>query len=692
MTTQNKLANASSSYLRSAAHQPIDWYEFTDEAFEKARIEDKPILLDIGAVWCHWCHVIDRESYENDEIAKLINDNYIAVKVDRDERPDVDARYQQAVQSISGQGGWPLTGFLTHDGRVLYGGTYFPPHVMKQLLERMAATYKENHDTIFEKPPEYLKFLEDDHNLDDTTSDEPTVELNDAMLDKIMASAKKMTDPNFGGFGVQPKFPHFSGLELLITRYHHAPTDELKELITKALDAMAHGGIYDQVAGGLHRYSVDREWHVPHFEKMAYDNAEGLKVYAQAARLFDNDLYRNITSDIANWILRDLSDSKQGGFYGSQDADINLDDDGDHFTWTVEEITTALSSDEAGLIALYYDVDEKGDMHDRPGRNVLRIKRTLEECAELLKKDVATIESTLKTAKEKLLAQRQQREIPFIDTTLYTNWNGMMMSAFFEAGTLLSKQEWVEFAGLTLNRFLKDYYQEGEYVLHARTEGDDNTTPIDGTLDDYAQLSEACLQGYFATGNITYFHAAKDIMTMIRSRFEDKQFGGFTDLPVRDKNNERIPRLGLLNIPRKPVEDNPSSSPNGTVLKVLAILAYLANNDEQTSLNESLIKGLKYFAPKVETHSLFVSAVAIALQRYLHPPLKIELVGECANLIEEARHTYYPGKVLSYNRRELDTSEARLCKGTQCHAPARSLSELQQQVSTLSQANETVAG
>src|SRR5215471_2799456 len=276
----NSLASASSAYLRSAMHQPIQWHEWGDEPFRKAQQENKPVLLDIGAVWCHWCHVMDRESYDNPEVAAIINDKFIAVKVDRDERPDVDGRYQAAVSAISGQGGWPLTAFLTPDGRPFFGGTYFPPddHLgrpgFKRVLLSIAQAYQEKHGDVIESADNLMSAISNAEAFAGRSA-----EFSPELVEKIVSSAAKLFDVEHGGFGSQPKFPHPAIMDLLIDRYSRSGADFLKTIITTTLEKMARGGVYDQLAGGFHRYSVDERWIVPHFEKMAYDNSELLKNY-----------------------------------------------------------------------------------------------------------------------------------------------------------------------------------------------------------------------------------------------------------------------------------------------------------------------------------------------------------------------------------------------------------------------------
>src|SRR5271163_3447964 len=381
----NSLANASSAYLRSAMHQPVQWHEWSEEAFAKAAIEDKPILLDIGAVWCHWCHVMDRESYEDPALAEVVNENFIAIKVDRDERPDVDSRYQAAVQSIAGQGGWPLTAVLTSDGKPYFGGTYFPPEErygrpsFARVLRTMADVWKTKRDEAAETAGSVMAAIEHGETFAGRSG-----QLSLGLIDKLVQHAVSQFDPHNGGFGSQPKFPHPSAIDLLIDTSVRTGNEAAKNTAVVTLQKMAHGGVYDQLAGGFHRYSVDERWVVPHFEKMLYDNAGLLKNYAHAYQGWVDPEFARVAKDIIRWMDAELSDRERGGFYASQDADINLDDDGDYFTWTRAEATAVLTPEELNVAELYYDIGPVGDMHHNPQKNVLHVKYTIEETAKRL--------------------------------------------------------------------------------------------------------------------------------------------------------------------------------------------------------------------------------------------------------------------------------------------------------------------
>src|ERR1700686_2138062 len=578
MSTQtlNSLSRASSAYLRSAMHQPIQWHEWSAEAFDKAKLENKPILLDIGAVWCHWCHVMDRESYDNPEIAQLVNERFIAIKVDRDERPDIDIRYQAAVSAVSGQGGWPLTAFLTAEGIPFYGGTYFPPEdhygrpSFKRVLTSIADAYREKHSDVAEQARMVEAAISQSESLSGKGS-----AFSPDVIDSIVKSALSMFDDNYGGFGNAPKFPHPAVLDLLIDRYEKSGDDQLRDVFVTTLENMARGGVYDQLAGGFHRYSVDERWIVPHFEKMCYDNSELLKNYVHAYQATGDEFFAEVARDIIRWMDEWLSDSARGGFYASQDADYSMDDDGDYFTWTLEETKAALTEEEAAVAALFYDINEGGDMHHNPAKNVLYVRNSVGEISRRLNIAEERVRALLASAKKKLYAARLLRPTPYVDKTVYAGWNAMCVSAYLEAAKVLDLAEARHFALRSLDRLLAEGWNAERGMKHViaysdpRVKQREVTGPVPGSvsvpgvLDDYAFAVIACLDAYEATAVLSYFRFARSIREAMVAGFFDPVDGGFFDTrggtsgQAADGAPDKKIALGILGTRRKPFQDSP---------------------------------------------------------------------------------------------------------------------------------------
>ena len=389
-----------------------------EEAFAAAKRDNKPILLDIGAVWCHWCHVMDRESYDDPEIATIVNERFVAIKVDRDERPDIDSRYQIAISSITGQGGWPLTAFLTPDGKPFYGGTYFPPDEsygrpsFKRVLSSIADAYHQKNGDVMEQAEMVEVALSRAESFTGGTG-----KFSPKVIDAIVEAAIKMFDPQNGGFGSAPKFPHPAALDLLIDQYARSGDEQLRNVFVTTLEKMARGGVYDQLAGGFHRYSVDEHWIVPHFEKMCYDNSELLKNYVHAYQVTRNEFFAAVARDIIRWMDEWLSDRERGGFYASQDADYSMEDDGDYFTWTRAEMQAVLTEAEAAAMGLHYDVNEVGEMHHNPEKNVLYVRAPVDEVAKRMGLPIERTQALINSARKKMYAARLLRPhaLPVVD-------------------------------------------------------------------------------------------------------------------------------------------------------------------------------------------------------------------------------------------------------------------------------------
>jgi len=622
--TLNSLSKASSAYLRSAMHQPIQWREWGEEAFAVAQRENKPILLDIGAVWCHWCHVMDRESYDSPEIAQIVNERFVAVKVDRDERPDVDSRYQVAVSSISGQGGWPLTAFLTPEGKPFYGGTYFPPDdhygrpSFKRVLLSIANAYHEKNGDVMEQAKMVESAISQAESFAGKGGD-----FSPAVIDAIVKSALEMYDPQNGGFGSAPKFPHPAALDLLIDRYVRSGNEELRDVFVSTLEKMARGGVYDQLAGGFHRYSVDERWIVPHFEKMCYDNSELLKNYVHAYQATGEEFFAEVARDIIRWMDEWLSDREPGGFYASQDADLSMDDDGDYFTWTLAEARAVLTEEEAGVACLYYDINEIGEMHHNPAKNVLYVRASGEVIAKRLNLPLSRIESLLKSAKQKLYAARLERSTPYVDKTVYVGWNALCISAYLEAAKVLALDSTRHFGLRSLDRILAEGWHADGGLLHvlAYSDAAAGRRDVPAVLDDYAFTVVACLDAYESTADLSYFNFARRIADAMVDRFFDTVSGGFFD--TVHPAGEAQP-LGVLGTRRKPFQDSPT--PAGNSVAAIALLRLHAYTHEQGYYDKAE-QTIEMLAGVAGRYGLFAATYGIAGVHLSQPHTQVVVIG-----------------------------------------------------------------
>ncbi len=637
----NSLARASSAYLRSAMHQPIQWHEWGDEAFATAQHENRPILLDIGAVWCHWCHVMDRESYENAETAEIINREFIPVKVDRDERPDVDSRYQLAISAISGTGGWPLTVFLTPEGRPFYGGTYFPPvdqwgrPSFKKILLAIADAYRERRDEVLKSADEAMGVLANAENFAGRST-----EISPRVVDIMVQSALPIFDEKNGGFGSAPKFPHPAALDLLMDWYSRTGEERVATVVTTTLTKMARGGVYDQLAGGFHRYSVDEHWTVPHFEKMSYDNSELLKNYVHGYQVLGFEFYAHVARDIIRWMDEWLSDREHGGFYASQDADISLDDDGDYFTWTRDEAKAALSEEEFEAAALHYDIEAAGEMHHNPAKNVLWVRALPEEVASRLGIENSKALDRLASAKTKLYSTRLKRPTPFVDKTLYVSWNALCVSAYLQAAQVLSLDDARQFALRSLDRILSQAWEEERGLAHVIAYADQPPQQVQtrdllgapgqnadkrfirGMLDDYAFTALAGLDAYEITGDVSYFNFARRIADQMIRRFADTTSGGFFDT---EASLEEKLQLGALSARRKPFQDAPTPAGNpSAAIALLRLHPYTGDN----SYRDLAQKTLEVFAGAAEQFGIYAGTYGIAATWLSRPHIQVVVVGE----------------------------------------------------------------
>lgn len=635
---KNNLNRSSSAYLLSAAHQPVFWQEWGEEAFELAKKLDRPILLDIGAVWNHWCHVMSRESYENQSIADLINENFIAIKVDRDERPDVDKRFQAYVQSISGQGGWPLTCFLTPDGRVFYGGTYFPPEDvrgvigLKRILIRIKEVYQTEPETVIESADNIFAELNKDE-----SSGTGSINPDNDLIQSIVDNMKSNFDAVNGGFGGSPKFPYSSAIDFALAEYDRTKDKDLLNIAQKTLEKMAKGGIHDQLGGGFHRYSVDDSWEVPHFEKLTMENAELLSSYVNGYQLTKDERFKRVADGIIRFFDSRMTDRENGGFYAHQDADVSHYDDGDYYTWTKREIDEYLDPQQAEVFSLYYGVTANPrDIFEVPDRNVLFEVYDLNTIAQQMNITAEKAEEILISARSVIREERAKRKTPFIDKTIFASHNGSMISAYADAYKVFGDENLKTFALKTLDFVVDNLYSRDQGFAHTYIGGE---ARIYWLLEDQVRMAKALLDGFEISGNIRYLDLAQEVMDSTLERFGDSKSGGFFDR-VGDKSD-----IEVLAVTKKPIEDVSITSPNALAIRVLDRLYALT--DRQT-YKEASEKALKTFAAAAQSKGLYASGFALALRYHLDIPAQVIVIGKSGsdaaeNLVKTARSVYRPG-------------------------------------------------
>jgi uncharacterized protein YyaL (SSP411 family) len=618
----NRLGQETSPYLRSAAHQPVDWFPWGDEAFARARAEDRPILLDVGAVWCHWCHVIDRESYDDPETARLINEHFVPVKVDRDERPDIDSRYQTAVQAISQQGGWPLTAFLTPEGKVFYGGTYFPPDDrygrpgFRSVLRAVADFYRTQKARAVRQAEEVHGAI-----AEHVKREAQPGALSEALVEGGVNDIRYLYDVAYGGFGRQPKFFHAGALALYLTRGHRTREAWMLSVVSSTLDKMAKGGVYDQLGGAFHRYSVDDRWIVPHFEKMLYDNAALLSVYAEAGHVLDNRFFQAVADSILTYYDREGSDRERGGFYASQDADVGMDDDGDYFTWTVDEARAAVGDpDTFAAVQLRYNIYERGEMHLDPARNVLFVDAEIPDIANRLGKTEDEVRALLALGEQRLLAARGRRKAPYIDRSILLNWNGMMVTAYLDVFQFLGRTDAREFALKTLDRLLAQGRAPDGGLYHLLLPEGGGKHP--GFLDDQVQVAWAALRAYETTGEGRYLEAAERLAAHVVERYWDDETGGCID--VARASAEAAGASAVLTQPQRPYADTPTPGANAVFAR---LLVRLLRHTGRTDYRERADRTLAAYAGSARGQGLMAATYFLAVEELLEEPAHVVVVG-----------------------------------------------------------------
>ncbi|MBI3651366.1 MAG: thioredoxin domain-containing protein [Acidobacteria bacterium] len=629
----NHLIHETSPYLIQHAHNPVDWYPWGDEALEKSRQEDKPILLSVGYAACHWCHVMEGESFENEAIAQVMNENFVCIKVDREERPDIDAIYMNAVQMLTGHGGWPMTVFLTPDLKPYYGGTYFPP-VDRQgmpgfprVLLAMAEAYQTKRDEVTSSADAITAELQKTNRF--TPSDEI---LTSEVFNQAYAALLAGFDKTYGGFGRAPKFPPSMALMFLLRYVQRTNTPEALHMVEVTLHRMANGGMYDHLGGGFARYSVDNYWLVPHFEKMLYDNALLARVYLQAYQATKRPLYRRVAEEILEYVMRDLTD-RAGGFYSSEDADSE-GEEGKFYVWTKAEVLEILGGEDGEIFCEFYDITETGNFEH--GQSILNSPHNLDSFAERKNLTIEALKQILSGGRKKLFYVREHRLRPLLDNKILTAWNGLMLTAFAEAANILGRDDYRLVAQRNADFLLANSCKDGRLLRTCK----DGQAKLNGYVEDYAFLIEGLLAVYEATFEVKYFTAARTLAdTMIEQFWDDQEQGFF----FTSKDHEAL-------ITRtKDYFDNAIPSGNSVAALALQKISLLTADSKYQSCALAILRVAQPFLSRYPNAFGFMLC---ALDFYLSEPKEIAIIGsleahEVRLFIEEIYARFLPNKVLA---------------------------------------------
>jgi uncharacterized protein YyaL (SSP411 family) len=645
----NRLVKEKSPYLLQHAFNPVDWYPWGEEAFEKAHKEGKPIFLSIGYSTCYWCHVMEREVFENDSIAALMNKFVVSIKVDREERPDIDRVYMTALQAMTGSGGWPMSIFMTPDLKPFFAATYIPPTPksgragFSDLLQHIHEIWTHDRQKIYEsseKVGEYLRQVS-----------APAVKATEAgqeELEKGFASFSRMYDSRNAGFGSAPKFPRPVSLYFLLRYYKRTGEQHALEMSLETLRKMARGGIYDHVGGGFHRYATDERWHVPHFEKMIYDQAQLVISYLEAYQITHDVFFAEVARDILAYVQRNMTDSN-GGFYSAEDAESVIDrsnpekkEEGAFYTWTKKEIDANLSAQESRVLDYYYGVQDKGNVVAGPQRslgakNILYIAHSMEETAKYFNLKPESVRKTLSLAKEKLSQQREKRPKPHLDDKILVSWNGLMISAFARAYQVLGSEEYLRAAEHASSFVLKTMYDPKTRILLRRYR--DGEARFEATLEDYAFLTQGLIDLYEASLDIRWIKNAIELTERQNALFYDSKDGGFYDITGSDKT-----------ILIRTKESYCGAEPAGNSIAIFNLLR-LSQMTDNRNYRQMAERSLAYFGQQMTTSPQDVPQFLAALDFSLSKPMQVIIAGKPRNqdtqaILKELHSRFIPNKIV----------------------------------------------
>jgi hypothetical protein len=682
---QNHLAAESSPYLLQHQNNPVDWYPWGPEALTRAKAENKPIFLSIGYSACHWCHVMEHESFENELIARYLNEHFISIKVDREERPDLDQIYMNAVQLMTGRGGWPMSVFLTPDLKPFFGGTYWPPTArmgmpgFEQVLIAVHDAWTNRRESAEKQAEELTGYLAEGGQESGVRGQGLDSGRIRELLENAGRQLARAFDSRHGGFGQAPKFPHSMDLQLLLRLWKRKPSEETLRMVTLTLDKMAAGGIYDHLAGGFARYSVDERWLVPHFEKMLYDNALLTGAYLDAFQATKEERFARTARETCDYILQYMADPA-GGFHSTEDADSE-GEEGKFYVWTPSEIKAVLGIEAGERFCYVYDVSEAGNFEH--GQSILNLPKTIEQCSAVKGWNADELKSELAESRAKLLDVRDQRVRPGKDDKILVSWNGMMIDSLARAGVITGERRYIEAASRAATFILREMARPDGRLLHTWRNGQ---SKLDAYLDDYACLTNSLITLYESTFHEAWIEEGVRLADLMLQHFEDKAGGGF--FFTADDHEQLIAR-------NKDFHDASVPSGNGMAATALIRLGKLTGRTEYLeSAHRAILAGL----PTIERSAMAAGQLLIALDMWLGPMQELVLIGggdEPANhkAIATLQQSYLPNAVIAF--RPADEQSALLdplfagrtahggeptlyvCENFSCQAPVSGLEAVQ---------------
>ncbi|MDE0325292.1 MAG: thioredoxin domain-containing protein [Candidatus Poribacteria bacterium] len=667
----NRLIHETSPYLLQHAHNPVDWYPWGEEALERAKREQKPILLSIGYSACHWCHVMERESFENEEIAAVMNQLFINIKVDREERPDLDEIYMNAVQAMTRQGGWPMTVFLTPDLKPFYGGTYYPPTDrygrpgFPKVMEAVAEAFKDKHTQVLEQADQLTAQLNQISNVVDPHEHE----LTEQLMQNAFQHYRSQFDSHHGGFGNAPKFPPSMGLPFLLRYWHHSGNANALEMVELTLEKMARGGMYDQLGGGFHRYSTDAHWLVPHFEKMLYDNAQLVVAYFEAFQATQKPFYRDIATETLDYVLREMYDAENGGFYSTQDADSE-GVEGKFFVWEPNDVEDIIGEENAEIFCEYYDITPQGNFE---GENILHVQTPSDIFARKLRIELEDLDALLADGKQKLFDEREKRIKPGLDDKILTSWNGIMVRGMAMGYQLTGKPEYLEACEKSAEFVLTTLSQDNGLLLRTYRSGKSH---LNAYLEDYSYFIAGLIALYEASFEPRWLTEAERLAHIMIDQFGDDAGDGFF---FTGKAHE------TLIVQSKSAYDG--ATPSGASMAIHSLLR-LAKHLDNPEFHDKAVETLKLYFHQMERMPTGSGQLLCELAFLLSTPKEIAIVGEKGDAKTEAmlaalHGTYQPNKIVALSEsadgqtlpllagktQVDDTATAYVCENYACQAP-----------------------